>query len=142
MGYGSESVDGGILRDAAALATIPLQTPADKTTMYVLAPVTVLGIRALVTLAPTATAAVVALDRAPTPGSGTGRTELGQITIPIGTAVGKVVYKDLAPVDVDMGDSLVFELLGASTAGAAILTALTIPRAESSANQADAVKSA
>jgi hypothetical protein len=142
MGYGSESMQEGVVRDAASMATIPLQTVADKAVFTILHPMTVMRIAALVTLAPTVTAGVVSLDRRVLAGSDTGRVELGQMTIPVGTAAGKVVYKDIDPVDLDMGDQLVFELLTASTAGAAILTAVMIPRAETPANQADAVKSA
>lgn len=142
MGYGWESQEGIIVKEVALLATIATQTPADKGTSHVLGPATVLRITALVTLAPTATAAVVALDRRVTAGSDTGRVELGRITIPVGTAAGKVVYKDIEPVDVDMGDQLVLELVTASTAGSAVFSYNYIPRAETPANQADAVLSA
>lgn len=142
MGYGNESMMGGVVGDAAGLATIPLQSVADKTSAYVLHPCTVHRICAMVTLAPTAVAAVVNLDRLPTPGAvAPQRTTIGSITIPIGTPAGKVVYKDIEPVDLDMGDTLTFALGVASTAGAAILAAILIPRAETPANQADAVKS-
>jgi hypothetical protein len=142
MGYGSESMQEGVVRDAASLATVPLQTPADKAIFHILHPATVHRIAALVTLAPTAVDGVVALDRRVLAGSDTGRVEIGRITLPIGTPAGKVVYKDIDPVDLDIGDQLVFELITASTAGAAVLTAVMVPRAETPANQSDAVKSA
>jgi len=142
MGYGTESMLEGVVRDAASLATVPLQTPADKTVFHILHPMTVHRIVALVTLAPTAVDGVVALDRRVLTGSDTGRVEIGRMTIPIGTPAGKVVYKDIDAVDLDMGDSLVFELITASTAGAAVLSAIMIPRAETPVNQTDAVKSA
>lgn len=142
MGYGSESMLGGLVRDATSLATIASQTPADKATIQVLHPMTVHRIAALVTVAPTVTDAIWALDRRVLTGSDTGRVELGRITIPVGTAVGKVVYKEIGQADLDMGDSLIFELIQASTAGSMVLTAISIPRAETPVNQADAVLSA
>jgi hypothetical protein len=142
MGYGWESRFGIVVSDAALQATIPTQTLADKGTLTCLGPITVLRLNALVTTAPTSTAAVIALDRRVTYASDTGRVEVGRITIPIGTAIGKVVWKELDPTDIDIGDQLVWELVTASTAGAAILSVEWVPRSEHPLNWADSVKSA
>jgi hypothetical protein len=55
------------------------------------------------------TAPVVEVNRRPTPGSATGEVLLAQITIPTGTAAGKVMSKRFAPVQLNVGDSLSFE---------------------------------
>lgn len=142
MGYGSESKMGGLVPDAASLAAIALQTPADKSTWSVLEPATVLRVSCLVLTAITVADAIVAVDRRVLAGSDTGRVEIGRLTIPSGTVAGKVVWKDLPATDLDMGDQLVLELIQASTAGGGILSIITIPRSETPMNQADAIKSA
>lgn len=55
------------------------------------------------------TAPVVEFNRRPTIGSATGEVLLGQLTIPDGTAVGTVIYKDIDPVTLEVGDSLALE---------------------------------
>ena len=142
MGYGWESRFGLVVPDAALNATIPTQAPADKGALTCLGPVTALRLNALVTLAPTATAAVIAVDRRVTYGSDTGRVEVGRLTIPIGTAVGKVVWKELDPTDFDIGDQMMIELITASTAGSAIVSVEFVPRSEHPLNWGDSVKSA
>lgn len=142
MGYGYESQEGIVVKEVANLATIVMQTPADKAISHIMGPCTVGRLTALVTLAQTVTAAVVALDRRVLAGSDVGRVELARITIPVGLAAGKEVYKDFDAVDLDMGDQLVIELITASTAGAAVVSFNYIPRAETPANQGDAVLSA
>jgi hypothetical protein len=141
MGYGWESRFGLVVPDAVLQAAVLTQAPADKGALTCLGPVTALRINALVTVAPTATAAVVALDRRITYGSDTGRVEIGRLTIPIGTAIGKVVWKELDPTDFDIGDQMVLELITASTAGAAILGVEFVPRSEHPLNWVDSVKS-
>jgi hypothetical protein len=133
MGYGSESRHGQVTVDAALLAAVALQTPGDKGMVHVLGPVTVLRFGCLVTTATTGVAAVVALDKRVTYGSDTGRVELGRITVPIGTAVGKTVYKDVM-ADIAPGEQLVVELVTASTAGGGVFSVEYIPRADQTAN--------
>jgi len=143
MGYGTESMMGGLVERDAQGTPIPTQTPADKVTWDVLGPITVHRIAAVVTTAITVADAIIALDRRVLTGSDTGRVELGRITIPVATgAIGKVFYKDIDPVDLDMGDQLVEELIQASTAGAVVFQPIWIPRAETPVNQPDAIKSA
>lgn len=55
------------------------------------------------------TAPVVEVNRRPTPGSATGEVLIDQITIPTGTAAGKVMSTRFAPVQLNVGDSLSFE---------------------------------
>jgi hypothetical protein len=133
MGYGSESRHGQVTVDAALLAAVALQTPGDKGIVHVLAPVSVLRFGCLITTATTGVIAVAALDKRVTYGSDTGRVELGRLNIPIGTALGKTVYKDVI-ADVAPGEQLVIELITASTAGGGIFSVEYIPRADQPAS--------
>lgn len=142
MGYAWESRLGMVTHDTALNAAIAMQSPADKGALTCTGPVTALRLCVLVTTAVTGTAAVLALDRRVTYGSDTGRVEIGRITLPVGTAIGKVVWKELEPMDLDMGDQMVWELITASTAGGGVLSVEYIPRAEMPSNQPDAIKSA
>jgi hypothetical protein len=55
----------------------------------------------------TVTAPTVIFTKRPTPLSATNESAIGTLTIPSGTAIGKVVYKDLsAPVTLSVGDSV------------------------------------
>lgn len=54
----------------------------------------------------TTTAPTVIVTKRPTPLSATGETVLATLTIPTGTAIGKVVYKDISPVALAVGDSI------------------------------------
>ena len=55
------------------------------------------------------TAPAVRFSQRVTPGSDTNAVVLGTLTIPHGTAVGKVLYKDIDPVDLVPGDSIKVE---------------------------------
>lgn len=54
----------------------------------------------------TTTAPTVVFKKRPTPLSATGQTTLGVLTIPDATAVGKLVYKPIAPISMAVGDSV------------------------------------
>lgn len=55
----------------------------------------------------TTTAPTVVFTKRPTPLSATGESAVGTLTIPSGTAIGKIVYKNLsAPVTFAVGDSM------------------------------------
>lgn len=54
----------------------------------------------------TTTAPTVVMKKRPTPLSSTGQSTIGTITVPSGTAIGKTVYKDIEPVQFNVGDSL------------------------------------
>lgn len=54
----------------------------------------------------TTTAPTVIFTKRPTPLSATSEAVVGTLTIPSGTAIGKVVYKDVTPVSMTPGDSL------------------------------------
>lgn len=55
------------------------------------------------------TAPVVRFSKRITPGSDTGVVVLGSMTIPSGSAIGKVVYKDIEPVELNPGDAIMVE---------------------------------
>lgn len=54
----------------------------------------------------TTTAPTVIFTKRPTPLSATGESVIATLTIPTGTAIGKTVYKDVDPVEFDVGDSV------------------------------------
>jgi len=54
----------------------------------------------------TSVAPTVIFKKRPTPLSATAESALGTLTIPDATAVGKVVYKNITPVDFAVGDSV------------------------------------
>jgi hypothetical protein len=65
----------------------------------------------------TSTAPVVEFNRRPTIASSSGEVALGTLTIPNGTALGKVVFKDIDPVTFKPGEELSFELLTQAVGG-------------------------
>lgn len=142
MSYGNESKIGRVIGDAASLAPIAFQTPADKSFLRVLGPITVHRIGFLITTAVTVTAAVIDFDKRITPGSDTGRVDqgIGQITAPIGSAIGQIVYKNVR-VDVNPGDEIVVQLVTASTAGAGVALFEYIPREETPLNYSEMIAS-
>jgi len=116
---------------------------------YVTKPCSVFEFRFIVTLAIAASTAapVVKIKRRPTPGSDSGAVDIATITIPTGTAAGKVMVKRVAPVQLNVGDTLCFQhVTQATDAGTAAGTgfydvALEIDE-ESDGNQSDLVVSA
>lgn len=93
------------------------------------------------------TAPVIEVNRRPTPGSASGEVLIAQITIPSGTAAGKVMVKRFAPVQLNVGDSLSFEHVtqaadpGTET-GAGFYDVVLHLDEESDDNQSDLVVSA
>jgi len=90
---------------------------------------------------------VVEFNRRPTPGSGTGEVQLGTLTIPDGTAVGKLIVKDITPVKLVPGDALSLELLtqctdASSAAGAGYYFFTFAPEEEEIANLVNVTASA
>lgn len=116
---------------------------------YVTKPCSISGFKFIVTVAcsATTTAPVVEVNRRPTPGSSSGEVLIDQITIPDGTAAGKVMYTRFAPVQLNIGDSLAFEHVTAAAGSGTPACAgfydveLEVDE-EVEANQSDAVASA
>jgi len=99
-------------------------------------------IQVLVTVAPTVTAPVVTFRKRPTVGSATGQSSLGTITIPVGTAIGTVVYKDISPSQFQPGDELLPDVTTAATVGSGIPSFVAHERPEYKANQTHLLASA
>ena len=116
---------------------------------YVTKPCSVTELRFIVTLAIAAstTAPVVKVKRRPTPGSDSGAVDIATITIPTGTAAGKVMVKRVAPVQLNVGDSLCFQHVtqavdASAAAGTGFYDAVLEIDEEADGNQSDLVVSA
>lgn len=71
----------------------------------------------MVTTAPDA-AVTLEFNRRPTLGSASGEIALGTLVIPSGTAAGTVVFKDIDPETLEVGDALALEVANANSASA------------------------
>jgi hypothetical protein len=87
--------------------------------------------------------AVVEVNQRPSGSAGaTGEVLLAQLTIPDGTAVGKVVAKRIEPVQLNIGDELSFEMVTIATAGGGFYDVLLHADMEADGNQSDRITSA
>lgn len=110
---------------------------------YVTKPCSISGLRFLVTTALGTGAAVIEVNRRPTPGSSSGEVLLDQITVPAATAAGKVLVTRFSPVQLNVGDSIAFELVTSTvTAGAGFYDVELEIDEESDGNQSDLIVSA
>ena len=143
MGYAYESLQEWQSEYVQGTADV-LTAAADHNGLFeVTRPITVLAVGAIITTAIQG-ACVVKFDRRVTKGSDTGRGDgdVGILTIPDGTAVGKQVISDNTRVDLNPGDQVVPEVTSAAaTAGGAHYFIHYIPRAETIANLSDYVES-
>jgi len=57
-------------------------------------------------IAASTTAPVLTFRKRPTPGSSSSQSTIGTLTLPDLTAAGKVVYKDVSPVNLEPGDTI------------------------------------
>jgi len=57
----------------------------------------------------TTTAPVVTFRKRVSPGTAGGQSTIGTLTIPNGTALGKVLYKDVTPVEIQVGQTVCFD---------------------------------
>lgn len=136
MGYGFESKQ--------TLLTLDSPTDAIKNTtklIRILAPFTITRLLALVTVIADA-AMTVTVTRRILVGSDTGAVAVGTLTVPDTTAAGKCVYKNITPMDLDVGDELKLVVSNTGTSTAFQLGVEGFPRPETAANQADLVASA
>lgn len=94
----------------------------------------------------TSTPSQVRFSKRPLQGSDTGAVVLGSLIIPDATAVGKVVYKDIAKVSFAVGDTLKLENsvvgTGGSVAGQGYYCFEAFDDPETVANNSDMVASA
>lgn len=94
-----------------------------------------------VTTAPTVTAAVINFNLRVTPGSDVGATTIATLTIPVGQAIGTVVYKNLDSVKISLGQELAAVVATTSTAGAGVVMVGAYEQAEQPQNVAAYVAS-
>lgn len=95
-------------------------------------------------VAGTTTAPTVIFTKRPTPNSATAEAAIGTLTIPDGTAVGAVIYKNITPVHFDIGDVLEVSHtvgVGAPT-GQGIAAAVCVYSPEEPANMTSVTASA
>jgi hypothetical protein len=92
------------------------------------------------------TAPVVEFNRRPTAGSAAGEVVVGTLTIPDGTAAGKVLYKNVTPVLISQGEGLAAEVITAATggtpAGVGFYFYVADADPETAANESDMIASA
>ena len=124
---------------------LALQTPAAKGQWAPgLLPVMVRGIAAVITTATTAAdPAILSFDKRVNAGVDAGKVVggIGTLTIPGGTAPGRVVYK-LVNVPLDFSQEVVVALTDAAAAGAAHVLMWVEPHWENPANALSAILSA
>lgn len=93
----------------------------------------------------TSTAPTVVFTKRPTPNSDTDESAVGTLTIPDGTAVGKMIYKDLdTPITFEPGDVLEISHtvgVGGSVAGQGIANAICEDTPEEPGNVDDMMAS-
>lgn len=116
---------------------------------YVTKPCSVSELRFIVStaIAASTTAPVIKIKQRPTPGSDTGAVDIASITIPDGTAAGKVMVKRVAPFQLNVGDSLCFQHVtqaadASAAAGAGFYDVVLEIDEEADGNQSDLVVSA
>lgn len=105
----------------STLSAQSLTSAADVLTYHVASQCQLVRAMAKVTTAVVSSGAVVVqVVRRPVNGSATGESVLATITIPAGTAQGKVVYKDVAAgTGVEAGNELIFRVSTAAAGGGA-----------------------
>jgi len=149
MSQGRESLLSWDSENPSATADVLTATGDHAGTFKVSRPITVLAIAATITTAVVSSGAVVVkADKRPTTGSDAsrGNGDVGVLTIPAGTAAGKVVRSASTRINLNPGDEVVFEVTtaaaGGGAAGGAQYHVHYVPRAESVGNLPDVVVSA
>lgn len=147
MPYGMETVKtfgGGAVPTADSWTA----TGDDTAIFDVTRPITVKRIGATVKTATVSSGNIIIdFDKRVLTGSDTGRVTsgVGRLTIPTAIAAGKVMYKDITPVDLNVGDQVIVTVTtaaaGGGAAGGGTYFFEFIDRHETMANQTDAVAS-
>ncbi len=107
----------------------------------ILDPCTLLRIGALVTVIADASMTITVTRRVTT-GNDANEVAIDSIIVPDTTAVGKVVYSDITPTDLNVGDQIEFAIANTGTSSAFQCFAVVSPRPEVPANQTDMVLTA
>lgn len=128
---------------AATDADVALGTAAVVGLLYAgLQPIMVKGISAQVVTTFDTADTVLTVRKRVTPGSDTGSTILGTLTIPNAAAAPNTYYKKFDPVKLSAGEELVVSTDGGTTAGTAILRLETMPSWEAPQNNTKLIASA
>lgn len=92
----------------------------------------------------TSVAPTVVFKKRPTPLSATGETTIGTLTIPDATAIGKTLFKDVTPVNLEAGDSMeIAHTIGTGTpTGQGYWSVVIEPDPEDARNESDMIASA
>jgi hypothetical protein len=94
--------------------------PADIAEYVAVGPVEIVRVAASIVTSPTVTATVITVYRRSGPNVTAGQSVIATLTLPVGTAIGSVVYKDINQARIAAGEVLAFNVTTASTAGTAI----------------------
>lgn len=105
-------------------------------------PVEIVRIAAAIVTSPTVTATVITVYRRSGPNVTAGQVTLGTITLPVATAIGNVVYKDLNQQRLAVGECLAFAVTTTSSAGTAVCGFLAQEDPEYKLNESKMVASA
>jgi hypothetical protein len=100
-----------------------------------------------VAVAANSTAPVVTFRKRPTPNSSSGQSTIGTLTLPDLTGIGKVLYKDVTPISLAVGDSICLDhttqaVDGSAAAGAGYYAFELEFDPEVPANESDMIASA
>ena len=126
----------------AALLSAVLDPPAAGVPLRVgYQPTMCAAIYALVTVIPTVTAPVIAFKFRPLIGNAAGELVIGTLTIPVGTAVGQMIYKLVDNVRCNPGGEIVTAVTAAATVGSAHLGIMQAPSWEHPTNNPKMVRS-
>ncbi len=146
MAYVDESFMGSIIPKSTAVFTAEdlNASPAVYGGFLVMKQCKIKAIKFYVTTAiNTVTAPAVEFNRRPTYNSASGEVLLGTLTIPNGTAAGKVIVKEIDPVVLFPGEELSLEhTVQAGTAGAGFYGFEIMDDPEEIANQSNVIESA
>lgn len=128
---------------AATDADVALGTAAVVGLFYAgLSPILIKGLTAQVVTTFDTADTILTVRKRITPGSDTGSTIIGTLTIPNAAAAPNTYYKEFDPVKVSAGEELVISTDGGTTAGTAILKLRGIPQWEHPSNNTKLIASA
>ena len=105
---------------SASVAPGSLTAAADIAEYVALGPVELVRLAASIVVAPTVTATVITVYRRSGPNVTAGQATIATLTLPVGTAIGSVVYKDINQFRLAAGEALAFAVTTTSTAGSAV----------------------
>lgn len=130
------------LANVASGSPSSLTSAADISSVAIMEPLQVRRLMIYVTTAPTVTAAVVTFYKRTAVGVTAGQVSIGTITIPVATAAGSVMYKNVDSVALVQGQCLAAAVTTTATAGAGLVGIGAYQEAEDPQNVAACILSA